>query len=132
MNLSREQLIFKALVALSEVVELARIKPVQPTAGFRFVLAWLYAHSEDNDRSDYDEFWHVVQNKMERAHSESEARYLRSSLARTALHGIARRAGVELTPDYECEIYQARMSKVERDEYRASANFKFSEKKRGR
>ena len=69
---------------------------------------------------------------MERAHSDSEARYLRSSLARTAFHCIARRAGVELTIDYECKIYQARMSKVERDEYRASANFKFAEKKRGR
>lgn len=48
------------------------------------------------------------------------------------MHGIALKAGVHLTADYECEIYQAKMSKAERDRYRAGANYKFDQKRRGR
>ena len=95
MRFAQHELIFKALVALDETAELSRIAPVQPTAGLRFILAWLYAQSRDENRSVYDEFWAAVQNEMEHAYSEEEARYLRTSQAQTALGGISRKAGIE-------------------------------------
>ena len=130
MGLTHSQLTFKALVALDEVVTACRAGPVQPTATLRFVLAWLFTHSKDDDRSSYDAFWRIVQDDMSTAYSQPQANYQRGSIAMTELMEIARRAGYELTSDLQCDLYQARMNKTERERYRASPAFKFAQNKR--
>ncbi|WP_299326403.1 hypothetical protein [Parasphingopyxis sp.] len=129
MGLSKQQLTFKALVALTEIVEQSRQKPVSPSAGLRFILAWLFTMSGVSDRSAYDEFWRVVQDPMENAYSDHHARYIRGTSAQTALNVIARNAGIELTSDMLCQMSQARMTQAEREKYRQSAHHRFSEQR---
>ncbi len=126
MRLGQEQLTFGALVALDEIVDQCSAAPVAPSPALRFILAWLYAHNLDNDRACYDAFWRIVQDDMAINHSTDNAHYLRGTQARTELMKIARRAGIELTADFQCELRQARMTKAERMIYRASPVYRFS------
>ena len=130
MSFNHEQLVFKALVALSEFVEQSRTAPVKPSGSLRFVLAWLYVHSNEQDSAIYNEFWQTVQKGSDQAYSECQANYMRGTNAQTIFMGIARRAGVELTPQIECQLYQARMTKVEREQYLRSPHHRFANHRR--
>lgn len=99
MRIDREHLVFKALCALSEIVEQCGAGPVSPSLALRFSLAYLFSVS-DGDRSSFDTFWKVVQTGDDQFHSETMARAMRGAYARTEMTGIARSVGVELTVDY--------------------------------
>lgn len=126
MRLRHDQLTFKALVALDEIADQSSNAPVAPSASLRFVLAWLFAQSNDKDRDCYDAFWRIVQDDMAASFSAENAHYMRGTKARTELMMIARRAGIELTADVQCELRQARMTKAERMIYRASPVYRFA------
>lgn len=56
MRLTREQLLFMALVAVDEAAEAARPAPIPRPFSLRLALALLYAFSDGN-RAPFDAFW---------------------------------------------------------------------------
>lgn len=96
MRFDREHLIFKAICALDEIVDIAREEPVRGTLAVRFVLAYLYSQSETNDRKAFDEFWKIIGDPYDSAFSEHDRRYIRTTYARGCLTKIARSCGVTL------------------------------------
>jgi hypothetical protein len=113
MRLSRDQLVFRALVILDDVVDACGAAPVKPSLGARFALMFLYAVS-DGDRHAFDDFWRVVDDRQDRAHSETMSRTMRETSARTCLTGIARSVGVDFSVEYQRELRIARMPADER------------------
>ena len=99
MRIDRAHLKFKALCALSEVVDQCDHAPLAPSLALRFALAYLFSIS-DGDRSSFDMFWQTIRQSDDAFHSATMARALRNSYARTAMTGIARSVGVELTVEY--------------------------------
>ncbi len=107
MRFDRDQLAFKALCALDEAIDNCDAGPIKPSFALRFALAYLFAVS-DGRRDPYDAFWREVRDDKTSAFSESSARYVRTSYARTALAGISRGVGIELTTDVMLKLSAAR------------------------
>ena len=107
MRAVQDQLVFKALCALAEVVEQCRTGPVIPTFAVRFALAYLYAVG-DADRSPFDEFWRAIRTGGEHEFSDVMANVMRVTHAQTAMTGIARGCGVELCVEYAARLAAAR------------------------
>ena len=107
MRFDRDQLIFKALCAVDEAVDECNHGPLKPTFALRFALAFLFAVS-DGDRTSYDEFWREVGDPRERAYSDHDRSYLRSTYARIAMTGIARGVGVYLGDGTDMQLRNAR------------------------
>jgi hypothetical protein len=112
-RLSRDQLIFRALVILDEVVDACGAAPIRPSLGARFALMFLYAVS-NGDRHAYDDFWRVVEDRQEHTHSETMGSTMRETNARTCLTGIACSVGVDFSVEYQRELRIARMPADER------------------
>jgi hypothetical protein len=101
----KRQLVFKALCVLTEAQEQAEQGRVAKTSGLRLALAYLYAVGQRNrewfDREPYVDFWRVA--TRDDAHNSGSghdgAAYERGTQLRTCMNGIARAAGLELTPD---------------------------------
>lgn len=110
MRFDRERLIFKALCALDEIVDDCHAGPVKPTFAMQFALAYLYAMS-NGDRAFYDEFWRETRDPKTNSYSDHDRRYLRSTHARTALTGIARSVGIEMTVQVMHALSDARKSR---------------------
>lgn len=98
MRFDRDQLTFKALCALDQIANECSATPTKRTYAIRFVLAYLYTVGE-GDRRPFDEFWRIIAEPLEWSHSNSQAKYFRSTHARTALFGIARSVGYPMTPE---------------------------------
>lgn len=107
MRFDRDQLAFKALCALDEAIDACDAGPIKPTFALRFALAYLYAVS-DGHRDPYDSFWREIRDPKASAFSEPARRYVRTSYAWTALAGISRSVGVELTADIMQRLRDAR------------------------
>ncbi len=107
MRFDRERLIFKALCALDEIVDECRSGPVKATFAMRFALAYLYTVSNGH-RASYDTFWREARDPKSSAYSDHDRRYLRSTNARTALTGIARSVGIEMTAQVMRALSDAR------------------------
>jgi len=108
----RDQLIFKALVALDEAVDQCGAGPLKPGFALRFALAYLFAVS-DGQRDSYDGFWHAIQEPNEREPG-SMGSYIRSSAARRNLNGIARSVGLYLSVELDQALSHARKPKEDR------------------
>jgi len=113
MRIDRDHLKFKAMCALSEVVDQCGHAPVAPSLALRFALAYLFSIS-DGDRSSFDMFWKTVRQGNDAFHSETMARALRNSYARTAMAGIARSVEVALTVEYLEQLSSAHRCKERR------------------
>ena len=111
MGFDRDQLIFKALCALDEAADACHAEPLRPTFALRFALAFLYAVS-DGRRAPYDAFWREIGDGKEGAYSADAGRYIRSTYARTAMTGIARGVGVEMSVDVMQRLSAARRHRV--------------------
>lgn len=108
MRFDRDQLTFKALCALDEAIDQCEAVPIRPTFALRFALAYLFAVS-DGRRDPYDAFWREIRDLKPSAFSESAQGYVRTSYARTALAGISRSVGVELTAEMMQRLRDARI-----------------------
>ena len=60
MRLTRDELIWKALLAIDEVAEKAREGPVERSLFLRFTLAFLYCESDGGSLWVFREFWKSV------------------------------------------------------------------------
>jgi hypothetical protein len=94
---STRHLIFKALCALDEVVELSNVDPVPQTAAIRFALAYLWSVSSGKDRQCYVDFWNVIQGRGATVSNPHMAERMRGTYARTHYQSISRSVGVEYT-----------------------------------
>jgi hypothetical protein len=101
------QLIRKALLALDEAIDQARIKPVAPTFALRFALAWLFTQS-NGWREPYDAFWRVIRDPFSWASSDVQRAYLRPTKARTEFYRICRSIGIEPTGAFLSELSEER------------------------
>jgi hypothetical protein len=111
MRFDRNHLTFKALCALDEAIDQCDAAPIRPTFALRFALAYLFAVS-DGRRDPYDAFWREIRDGKGSAFSEASRRYVRTTYARTALAGISRSVGVELTAEMVQRLRDARSPKV--------------------
>jgi hypothetical protein len=107
MRAVQDQLVFKALCALAEVVEQCRTGPIIPTFAVRFALAYLYAVG-DGERLAFDDFWRAIRTSDEGSYSDVMANVMRVTHAQTAMTGIARGCGVELCVEYTARLAAAR------------------------
>ena len=92
MSLLHEQLIRKALAALSEIADECGDRPARRSLSLRFLLMYTFAASGADPKSKWiwDSFWvEATTPATERAQDA----YLRSSGARSALNGICREVG---------------------------------------
>ncbi|MES2339610.1 MAG: hypothetical protein V4537_16080 [Pseudomonadota bacterium] len=109
----KQAMVFKALCVLEEAQRAARRGRVEPSFGLRFALAYLYAVGERRgewfDREPYIEFWRVA--TKESAVSTGVNGGVDGSARTTTLgkcvKGIARAAGMEMTPDLMARIGRA-------------------------
>lgn len=99
MRFDHDELIFKALSALAEVVELSHAAPVSPTRTLRFTLAWLYAVGDGEPRHFRDFWQHVQQGRASANQPAWEQAYLRHQRAHTGLRAISRSVGYPQTPE---------------------------------
>lgn len=108
----KQALVFKALCVLHEAQEVAKRGRVPPSAGLRFALAYLYAvgqrRGEWFDREPYVEFWQVATQRDEAANDMGGS--ARATILQVDVNGIARAAGMEMTPEVTAAI--ARQMKV--------------------
>ena len=86
----RDQLIWRALVAVEEAAVAAASAPVVPSFALRFALAFLYASAGGGERWMYDAFWRDIQRPSPRDGRQCT----RSTHATTGLHGIMRSVGI--------------------------------------
>jgi hypothetical protein len=99
-------------VVLDEAIDACRGAPIKPSLGLRFALMFLYALS-DGDRGSFDEFWRIIQSPEDNQ-NETAGRYIRATLARTHMTGIARSVGRELGVTYSQKLSLARKPQEER------------------
>ncbi|MGB5076821.1 MAG: SOS response-associated peptidase family protein [Sphingorhabdus sp.] len=100
MRFTQDQLTFKALCAVSEIVEQCHDAPLRPSLSVRFALAYLFSVSRSPDRKLYDSFWKIIQDPHAMAYCEGDSQYLRITKARSCLTAMVRQAGLPLTPEF--------------------------------
>lgn len=102
MPFTREQMIYKAVVALDEAIgEYTGEKP-RPTFALRFCLAYLFSQSDGN-RLPYDEFWKALSCEGRDGWDEDAARYVQGTRLRGCRNAIMRSVGMGETP----EVFEA-------------------------
>jgi hypothetical protein len=111
---NRDQLVFKALCVLDDAIDQSCRGKVPASLGLRFALAYLYAVGDRRrewfDRQPYDEFWRLATKRDEAGnglHCGTEATARRTSL-NAAMNGIARAAGMKITPPIMERLLRAR------------------------
>jgi hypothetical protein len=99
MRFTWDHLIFKALCALDEAVEVSRARPVEPSHALQFALAYLYTVSVKQERHHYDQFWRIVQGKGDSPANPAND-YRRGTYACSCLQAICRSVGMEYTASF--------------------------------
>jgi hypothetical protein len=100
MRFTPEHLTYKALCAVSEIVEQSRPAPVKPTMALRFVLAFLYVQSGKRHKSIYDKFWRCIQEEHPNATCAEQAGYFRSRDAQGCLTAMVEHNKMPMTPEF--------------------------------
>ncbi|HMG46301.1 MAG TPA: hypothetical protein VK614_02425 [Allosphingosinicella sp.] len=99
MTLLREQLVRKALAALSEIADECGDRPARKTLSLRFLLMYTFAASGADPKLKWiwDSFWtEATTPKSDRAQDA----YIRGTGARSALAGICREVGYPPDVDF--------------------------------
>jgi hypothetical protein len=100
MPIDHDHLVWKALVALDEIVHRSSHAPIAGDFSLRFTLAYLHATGK-GDRHHHDDFWRAIGRSIGDEFQIGASNYMRSRDARTAMYGIARGHGIELTFDLQ-------------------------------
>jgi hypothetical protein len=124
MRFDRDQLVFKAICALDEIVDQCSEGPVKATQAMRFVLAFLYSQSKSDDRDSFDQFWKIIRNEYQTAYSDHDQRYIRLTNARICYTGIARSCGVHMDIETMDRIAAVRVKVREKRSPRSVAPLK--------
>jgi hypothetical protein len=97
MGLGSDQLRNKALLALEEVLQELRYRPVRRSLALRFALAYLWACGS-GDRTPFDEFWRAL----------ADERMWRFSSGDRALIGIYAALGVPRDDELMMRLWRVR------------------------
>lgn len=100
MRFTPEHLTYKALCAVSEVVEQSRVAPVKPSMSLRFALAFLYVQSGKERKWIYDQFWLCIQREHSTATCAEQAGYFRSRDAQGCLNAMVEHNRMPMTPEF--------------------------------
>lgn len=100
MRFTPEHLTYKALCAVSEIVEESRAGPLKPSMSMRFVLAFLYVQSGKRQKWIYDEFWRCIQDEHANATCSEQAGYFRSRNAQGCLNAMVEHNKMPMTPEF--------------------------------
>lgn len=100
MRFTPEHLTYKALCAVSEIVEQSAAGPVVPSMSLRFVLAFLYVQSGKQQKWIYDQFWQCIQEKHSHATCAEQAGYFRSRDAQGCLNAMVEHNKMPMTPEF--------------------------------
>lgn len=100
MRFTPEHLTYKALCAVSEIVEQSRTGPVKPTMSLRFVLAFLYVQSGKQQKWIYDQFWRSIQEDYPHATCAEQAGYFRSRDTQGCLNAMVEHNRMPMTPEF--------------------------------
>ena len=109
----KQALVFKSLCVLAEAQQLALRGRVQPTAGLRFALAYLFAVGQRSgewfDREPYVQFWRVATQEAAVSTGVNGAveGSVRTTVLQTCVNAIARAAGMEMTPEVMAALGRA-------------------------
>src|SRR3954447_21958294 len=98
-----EELILRALGALSEIADGCGKAPAHRSLSLRFLLAYTYVASGADPRKKWiwDEFWKAATQPSKQApHERMLDEYIRGTGARSALNGICREIGFEPTTSF--------------------------------
>lgn len=117
MSQLREQLVRKALAALSEIADECGDRPARKTLSLRFLLMYTYAASGADPKLKWiwDSFW---QQATRPKSDEPQDAYIRGTGARSALSGICREVGYP--PDVEFLRHLERQREMDRASDNAS------------
>jgi hypothetical protein len=100
MRFTPEHLTYKALCAVSEIVEQCRAAPVKPSMALRFALAFLYVQSGKRHKWIYDQFWRCIQEEHPLATCAEQAGYYRSRDAQGCLNAMVEHNKMPMTPQF--------------------------------
>jgi hypothetical protein len=103
MSMFGEELILKALAALSEIADECGERPARKSLSLRFLLAYTYAASrmEPGKKWIWSNFWHyATRPRKQLPHEQFEDDHVRGTGARSALNGICREVGYEPDVDF--------------------------------
>jgi hypothetical protein len=108
MSLLHEQLVRKALAALSEIADECGEQPARKTLSLRFLLMYTFAASGADPKNKWiwDSFW--IEATTPKSVRSMDA-YLRSTGARTALNGICREVGYQPDVDFLHHLKRQRL-----------------------
>jgi hypothetical protein len=105
---ARQDLIYRALVALDHEAEAAGADPSKPGPAVRFCLAFLHAISDGKSRQAYVGFWKDLIDVDRSDWAETHKRYRRQTQLRGGLHAIVRSVGLPPTPGLFLAISRGR------------------------
>jgi hypothetical protein len=94
MRLSRDELVWKALLAIDEVAERAEKAPAEKSLFLRFTLAFLYCEGDAGALRVFRDFWRAVTSPVP---EEYTAQVGRLSAITGGLNGVFRAVRVERT-----------------------------------
>lgn len=100
MRFTAEHLTYKALCAVSEIVEQCRAAPVTPSMSLRFVLAFLFIQSGKQQKWVYDSFWRCIQEDYPTATCAEQAGYMRSRDAHASFTAMVEHNKMPMTPEF--------------------------------
>ena len=98
-----DQLLLKALAALSEIADECGASPARKSLSLRFLLAWTWvaAGADPDAKWIWTAFWERATGaRANREHERMMDDYLRATGARTALNAICRALGYSPDPDF--------------------------------
>lgn len=73
MEFDRDNLVFRAICVLDEIVDQCHAGTVKTTLAVRFILAFLYSQSKSDDRSSFDKFWKIIRDEYQPAYSDRDS-----------------------------------------------------------
>ncbi|HYD13985.1 MAG TPA: hypothetical protein VEC11_14135 [Allosphingosinicella sp.] len=99
MSQLREQLLRKALAALSEIADQCGEEPARKSLSLRFLLMYTFAASGADPKNKWlwDHFWKEATRPKS---SDGMDSYIRGTGARSALNGICRETGYQPDVDF--------------------------------
>lgn len=115
MSAFRDQLLLKALAALSEIADECGASPARKSLSLRFLLAWTWvaAGADPDAKWIWTQFWEsATAPRAADEHKRMIDDYIRATAARTALNAICRALGHAPDPDFLQRLRSARNPKA--------------------
>jgi len=107
MSVLREQLVRKALAALSEIADECGVEPARKSLTLRFLLMFTFVEggADPKQKWIWDSFWEAATRSKSKAPQDE---YIRGRDARSALDSICRESGYQPDVDFLSHLRKQR------------------------